>query len=166
MRTLAFGNGQARFKCCGIACGSPITTRCGASNGCLLSCEKCATFFPASRQLQKAARDERSMRLMASFLIFSRKFFEAGGFIDDGFFMYAEEFSVAEMCLRLGLPVIHDPDLRVRHEEGQTTGRMLSPERVRSSEGTVSSMRWPDTRDSYPELASTPCCEEDEGRPP
>lgn len=61
-----------------------------------------------------------------SFLIFSRTFFEAGGFIDDGFFLYAEEFSVAEMCRHLGLPVIHDPELRVWHEEGQSTGRMLS----------------------------------------
>lgn len=61
-----------------------------------------------------------------SFLIFSRKFFEAGGFIDDGFFLYAEEFSVAEMCRHLGLPVIHDPDLRVWHEGGQSTGRMLT----------------------------------------
>jgi GT2 family glycosyltransferase len=61
-----------------------------------------------------------------SFLIFSRRFFEAGGFIDDGFFLYAEEFCVAEMCRHLGLPVIHDPELRVWHEEGQSTGGMLS----------------------------------------
>jgi GT2 family glycosyltransferase len=61
-----------------------------------------------------------------SIFIFSRKFFEAGGFIDDGPFLYAEEIRVAEMCLRLGLPVIHDPELRVWHEENQTTGRMLS----------------------------------------
>lgn len=61
-----------------------------------------------------------------SIFIFSRKFFEAGGFIDDGPFLYAEEIRVAEMCLRLGLPVIHDPKLRVWHEENQTTGRMLS----------------------------------------
>jgi len=61
-----------------------------------------------------------------SFLIFSRKFFEAGGFIDDGFFLYAEEFSVAEMCRQLGVSVIHDPELRVWHGEGQSTGRMLS----------------------------------------
>jgi len=61
-----------------------------------------------------------------AFFIFSRKFFEAGGFIDDGFFLYAEEFSVAEMCCQLGLAVIHDPDLRVWHTENQSTGRMLT----------------------------------------
>ena len=63
-----------------------------------------------------------------SFVIFSRKFFETGGFIDDGFFLYAEEFSIAEMSIRLRLPVIHEPTLRVRHKEGQSTGRMLSRE--------------------------------------
>lgn len=61
-----------------------------------------------------------------SIFIFSRRFFEAGGFIDDASFLYGEEFGVAEMCLQLGLPVIHDPKLRVWHEESQTTGRMLS----------------------------------------
>ena len=61
-----------------------------------------------------------------SFLIFSRRFFDTGGFIDDHFFLYAEEFSVAEMCRRFGLPVIHDPELKVWHQEGQSTGRMLS----------------------------------------
>jgi GT2 family glycosyltransferase len=61
-----------------------------------------------------------------SLLIFSRKFFEMGGRIDDGCFLYAEEFCVAEMCLHLALPVIHEPQLRVWHNEHQTTGRMLT----------------------------------------
>jgi GT2 family glycosyltransferase len=79
--------------------------------------------------LRRASRNAASREIYAphgSFLIFSRKFFEVGGFIDDGFFLYAEEFCVAEMCRRLGLPVIHDSGLRVWHEEGQSTGRMLS----------------------------------------
>ncbi len=61
-----------------------------------------------------------------AFLIFSRKFFEAGGFIDDGSFLYAEEFRVAEMCRCLGLAIIHEPALRVWHEGSRSTGRMLS----------------------------------------
>ena len=88
-----------------------------------------------------------------SFLIFSRKFFEAGGFLDDGFFMYAEEFSVAEMCRRLGLPVVHDPGLRVRHQEGQTTGRRLTrPIHLLQKNG----FQYAVARylNSYPELAS------------
>jgi GT2 family glycosyltransferase len=61
-----------------------------------------------------------------SFIIFGRRFFDEGGFIDDGCFLYAEEISVAETCWRLGLPVIHDPQLRVLHNDSQTTGRVLT----------------------------------------
>ena len=59
-------------------------------------------------------------------IIFGRRFFEAGGFIDDGAFLYAEEFRVAEMCRQLRLPVIHDPGLRVWHQGSQSTGRLLT----------------------------------------
>lgn len=61
-----------------------------------------------------------------SFLIFSSAYFDAGGYIDDGFFLYAEEFSIAEICLRLGLRVVYDPDLRVWHYEHRATGRQLN----------------------------------------
>jgi GT2 family glycosyltransferase len=61
-----------------------------------------------------------------SFMIFSRRFFECGGFLDDGSFLYCEELLVAEMCRRLGLPIVHQTALRVWHEEGQTLGRMLT----------------------------------------
>jgi GT2 family glycosyltransferase len=61
-----------------------------------------------------------------AFLIFSRSYFEAGGYIDDGFFLYAEEFSVAEICRQLQLRVVHDPDLRVWHDAHQVTGRMCN----------------------------------------
>jgi hypothetical protein len=77
---------------------------------------------------QSNRRDARA-RIYAphgSFFIFSRRYFEAGGFIDDGCFLYAEEIRVAETCWRLGLPVIHDPDLKVSHNDSQTTGRMLT----------------------------------------
>lgn len=86
-----------------------------------------------------------------SFVIFSRQFFDAGGFIDDGFFMYAEEFSIAEMSIRLGVPVIHEPTLRVRHKEGQSTGRMLSRDMYLHQ---VSGFRYALARykDSYPEI--------------
>ena len=73
-------------------------------------------------------RDERT-RVYAphgSIFIFSHRYFDAGGFIDDGCFLYAEEISVAETCWRLGLPVIHDPELKVSHNDSQTTGRMLT----------------------------------------
>lgn len=61
-----------------------------------------------------------------AFFIFTRRFFEAGGFIDDGAFLYAEEFRVAEMCRQLQLRVVHDPELKVWHAGSQSTGRMLT----------------------------------------
>jgi GT2 family glycosyltransferase len=61
-----------------------------------------------------------------AFLIFSRSYFEAGGYIDDGFFLYAEEFSVAEICRQLQLRVVHDPGLRVWHNAHGVTGRMCN----------------------------------------
>jgi len=59
-------------------------------------------------------------------VIFSRSFFDAGGFIDGGSFLYAEELRIAEMCRRLRLPIMHDPELRVWHKESQSTGRFLT----------------------------------------
>ena len=61
-----------------------------------------------------------------AFCIFSESYFSAGGYIDDGFFLYAEEFSVAEICWQLNLRVLHDPDLRVWHEAHRVTGRMCN----------------------------------------
>ncbi|MGO9086142.1 MAG: glycosyltransferase [Candidatus Sulfotelmatobacter sp.] len=89
-----------------------------------------------------------------SFMIFSRRFFDAGGFIDDGFFLYAEEFCVAEMCRQLNLPIIHDPHLRVWHEEGRTLGRMLSRDTYAHQKN---GLRYALARykDSYRELAAT-----------
>lgn len=81
------------------------------------------------RRLRGARPNRPDMRIYAShgsFIIFSQRFFEAGGFIDDGCFLYAEEISVAETCWRLGLPVVHDPHLQVSHNDSQTTGRMLT----------------------------------------
>lgn len=84
-------------------------------------------------------------------VIFSRRFFEAGGFIDDQAFLYAEEFRVAEMCRQLRMPVIHDPDLTVWHEGSQSTGRLLTRRAfVHQKDG----FRYALTRynTSYPEL--------------
>jgi GT2 family glycosyltransferase len=97
-----------------------------------------------------------------AFLIFSRKFFEAGGFIDTDFFMYAEEFTVAEMCRRLGLPVIHDPELRVWHAEGQTLERKLSRSSYLHQKDGFRYV-WYRYQKSYPELGPQRVGSADEG---
>lgn len=87
-----------------------------------------------------------------AFFIFSRQFFEAGGFIDDGSFLYCEELLVAEMCRHLHLPILHDPTLRVWHAEGSTLGRMLTRETFQhqSNGFRYALSRY---RNSYPELS-------------
>ncbi len=83
-------------------------------------------FFCFRRLKPQAGKCARIYAAHGSFLIFSRSYFDAGGYIDDGFFLYAEEFTVAEICLRLGLRVVHDPDLQVWHYVHAVTGRTLN----------------------------------------
>lgn len=57
-----------------------------------------------------------------AFIIFSRKYFESGGYLDDELFLYGEEIAVGEICRRLGLPVVYNPSLTVFHNEHQSVG--------------------------------------------
>jgi GT2 family glycosyltransferase len=61
-----------------------------------------------------------------AFMIFSRRFFEAGGKLDDQLFLFGEEISVAETCRGLGLPVMYEPSLCVVHNEHQSVGHGMS----------------------------------------
>jgi len=61
-----------------------------------------------------------------SFLIFSKQFFERGGFLDDGFFLFHEEIAVAETCRQVGLPIVYYPELCVHHEEHSSNGRRFT----------------------------------------
>jgi GT2 family glycosyltransferase len=61
-----------------------------------------------------------------SCFIFSKQFFEAGGFFDDDLFLYGEEISVAEICRSLGLSVIFEPALKLSHNEHASTGHVIS----------------------------------------
>jgi GT2 family glycosyltransferase len=87
------------------------------------------SWFAARRTestLQKNAEREFIYAPHGSFIIFSRRFFEAGGYLDKNLFLYGEEISVAEICRLLSLPVIHEPALRVLHNEHQSTGNALN----------------------------------------
>jgi GT2 family glycosyltransferase len=61
-----------------------------------------------------------------AFMIFSRRFFEAGGNLDDQLFLFGEEIAVAEACRALGLQIIYDPALSVLHNEHQSVGNGMS----------------------------------------
>jgi len=61
-----------------------------------------------------------------AFMIFSRRFFESGGSLDHGLFLFGEEIAVGESCRAMGLPVIYDPALSVLHNEHQSIGNGMS----------------------------------------
>jgi GT2 family glycosyltransferase len=61
-----------------------------------------------------------------SFVIFSRRYFEKGGYLDGNLFLYGEEISVAEICRTLHLPIVYEPSLRVLHDEHRSTGKTIS----------------------------------------
>jgi GT2 family glycosyltransferase len=76
--------------------------------------------------LQRRGRREFVYAAHGSFLIFSRRFFESGGFLDCNLFLYGEEISVAEICRELSLPIVYEPLLQVLHMEHQSTGKVLT----------------------------------------
>ena len=57
-----------------------------------------------------------------AFFIFSRRYFEAGGYLDGDLFLYGEEISVAEICRSLSLPIFYEPKLSVVHHEHRSLG--------------------------------------------
>jgi GT2 family glycosyltransferase len=61
-----------------------------------------------------------------SFFIFSRRYFQTGGVLDENLFLYGEEVSVAEICRSLGLHVVYEPSLCVLHKEHGSTGKVLT----------------------------------------
>lgn len=56
-----------------------------------------------------------------SFLIFSRSYFDKGGCIDDGYFLFGEEDSVAAQCAVKGMKILFCPDFEVFHNEHIST---------------------------------------------
>lgn len=62
-----------------------------------------------------------------SFLIFSQRYFEVGGDFAHRPFLFGEEVTVAERCRRLGLRVVYEPALSIRHVEHATMGWIPSP---------------------------------------
>ncbi|MCW5793370.1 MAG: hypothetical protein KIS97_03425 [Nitrospira sp.] len=57
-----------------------------------------------------------------AFLAFRKSYFESGGSLHHGAFLYGEEVFVAETARRAGSSVAYDPRLRVHHEEHKTIG--------------------------------------------
>jgi len=56
-----------------------------------------------------------------SCIIFSKKYFNSGGYLDDNFKMYGEELSTAEIAKKLGLSVKYCSNLSVSHIDHAST---------------------------------------------
>ena len=54
-------------------------------------------------------------------MIFSKRFFLKGGYLDTGFTLFAEELTVAEIAKNLNLPITYIPELKIIHHENSTT---------------------------------------------
>ena len=55
-------------------------------------------------------------------MIFHRRYFECGGALQYGAFLFGEEVAIAERVKRLGGTVVYEPDFRIIHNEHATTG--------------------------------------------
>jgi len=79
-----------------------------------------------SRNLSGAVVPRTIYAPHGSFLIFRKSYFEAGGTLDHGAFLFGEEIFVAESVRQLGLSICYDPRLSVIHREHETTGHIPS----------------------------------------
>lgn len=87
--------------------------------------------FTGDKEVDKAAqREPRAIYAPhGSFVVFHRSYFEAGGSLDHGAFLFGEEVFVAETVRRLGLTVTYDPRLVVVHREHAATGVLKNRKR-------------------------------------
>jgi GT2 family glycosyltransferase len=69
--------------------------------------------------------------LHGSFLGFAASFFEKGGHLNYGSFLYGEEIFIAEQCRKLNLSLNLIPKLQIVHDEHSTTGKWKSKAHMR-----------------------------------
>jgi len=59
-----------------------------------------------------------------SCIIFSSEFFKMGGYLDDGFQMFGEELSTAEIAKELNVQIMYHPKLVIKHNDHFSTGNL------------------------------------------
>ena len=57
-----------------------------------------------------------------SFIILTKRYFEACGIINYPVFLFCEEIYLGELCLKHGVKVVYNPQIRVRDTEHASTG--------------------------------------------
>ena len=93
--------------------------------------------FGRKKSNDRAWAGERIYSPHGAFLIFSRTFFELGGYLDDAQFLYTEEITLGEMCRSLKLPIVYDPHLVAVHDEHRATGRRYSRATYRHQKNAI-----------------------------
>lgn len=61
-----------------------------------------------------------------AFIILSKSYFEKGGYIEDGYFLYGEEDSIAAIAEENKMKIGFVPHLRILHSESINTGKILT----------------------------------------
>ena len=51
-----------------------------------------------------------------SFIVLCKSFFSKGGYVDNNFFLYAEESTLAEIAKKINAKILYSPDIVVNHE--------------------------------------------------
>jgi len=67
-----------------------------------------------------AAPPEKIYAPHGSFIALHRSYFERGGSLEYGAFLFGEEIFIAETARRLGLTVLYEPSVRIEHTERST----------------------------------------------
>jgi GT2 family glycosyltransferase len=67
-----------------------------------------------------AASPEKIYAPHGSFIALHRSYFERGGSLEYGAFLFGEEIFIAETARRLGLTVLYEPSVRIEHTERST----------------------------------------------
>jgi GT2 family glycosyltransferase len=73
-----------------------------------------------------ASSAEKIYAPQGAFIAFHRSYFERGGTLDHGAFLFGEEIFVAETARRLGLTVLYEPAVAVEHTERSTASGLFN----------------------------------------
>jgi GT2 family glycosyltransferase len=78
-----------------------------------------------------ASSAEKIYAPQGAFIAFHRSYFEHGGTLDHGAFLFGEEIFVGETARRLGLTVLYEPAVAVEHTERSTAAGLFNRETSR-----------------------------------
>ncbi len=82
-----------------------------------------------SRHKKNSFSEQKIYAPHGSFVIFSKFFFEKGGYLDSNFELYGEENTTAEIAKKIGLSVYYYPSLNVLHHEHTSIGKEFTKQR-------------------------------------